>query len=253
MKYTVITGASSGIGKETALEFAKRSKNMVLVARREDLLNEVKNEIQKINKDVNVIVKSSDLSDMDNVYSLYESLKELDIETWINNAGFGNMTSIKDQKLNKIQKMISLNIEALTILSTLYVRDYENIDNTQLINISSGAGYTIIANSVTYSATKFYVSAFTEGLAEELKYKKSKLKAKILAPAATETEFISRALNNKSDFIKLEGLIPKYNTAKEMAKYLLDLYDSEKVVGIVNGETYDYELTDYKFNIARRY
>ena len=74
--------------------------------------------------------------------------------------------------------MLHLNIEALTILSSLFVRDYENVEGTQLINVSSGGGYTIVADAVTYCATKFYVSAFTEGLSQELKGRGAKMQAK---------------------------------------------------------------------------
>ena len=83
--------------------------------------------------------------------------------------------------------MIHLNIEALTIFSTLFVHDYMDIQNTQLINISSCGGYIIVPTAVTYCATKFYVSTFTEGLARELESRNAKMKVKVLAPAATRT------------------------------------------------------------------
>lgn len=92
----------------------------------------------------------------------------------------------------------------------------------------------------TKCASKFYVSAFTEGLAQELEENGSALKAKVLAPAATETEFAKRALD--LDKVQYEGVIPKYHTAKEMARFMLELYDSDKVIGIVNGETYEFQL-----------
>lgn len=250
MKYTVITGASAGIGREVAKEFAKRGKNLVVVARREAELESLKAEVKGINSDLDVIIKVSDLGKVENVYKLYEDLKELDIETWINNAGFGNRASIPDQNLDKIHNMLALNIEALTILSTLYVRDYENIEGTQLINISSAGGYTMIGDNVTYCATKFYVSAFTEGIAKELEFRGSKMKAKVLAPAATETEFAINALDIKE--FEYKGNMPKYHTANEMAKFLVELYDSEKVVGKVDGLTYEYEMTEPLFNHARR-
>ena len=75
----------------------------------------------------------------EDVYKLYESLQAFQIETWINNAGFGNFASIAEQNLNKIETMLHVNIEALTILSSLFVRDYSMIDGTQLINVSSSA------------------------------------------------------------------------------------------------------------------
>lgn len=122
------------------------------------------------------------------------------------------------------------------------MRDYADVEGTQIINISLGGGYQIFGNSVAYCATKFYVSAFTEGIAQELKEKGAAMKAKVLAPPATATEFIKSALD--LDAFHYEGVVPKFHAAKEMAGFMLDLYDSVKVVGIVNGNTYDFELID---------
>lgn len=182
------------------------------------------------------------------MYSFYESLSDYELDTFINNAGFGHFGSIGEQDLSKIRDMLHLNIEALTILSTLFVRDYEQVEGAQLINISSRAGYTVVGNAVTYSATKFYVSAFTEGLALELKGKGAKLQAKILAPSATESEFAKRSLD--VDEFEYEGNFKKYHTSKEMAACLLELYDSEKTVGIVDGKTFEFELKDPIFSHA---
>ncbi|QWH12693.1 SDR family NAD(P)-dependent oxidoreductase [Bacillus mycoides] len=242
MKYTVITGASSGIGYETALAFATRGKNLIIAARRTEELGKLKSKVVEINPDLDVVIRTVDLSVTANVYEFYESLQVYQIETWINNAGFGNFASIGEQKLNKIETMLHLNIEALTVLSSLYVRDYADVEGTQIINISSGGGYRIVADAVTYCATKFYVSAFTEGLAQELKEKGAAMQAKVLAPAATETEFAKRSYD--VDNFEYDNVVPKFHTAEQMAGFLLNLYDSEKVVGIVNGETYDFELRD---------
>lgn len=242
MKYTVITGASSGIGYETALAFATRGKNLIIAARRAEELGKLKSKVAEINPDLDVVIRTVDLSVTANVYEFYESLQVYQIDTWINNAGFGNFASIGEQKLNKIETMLHLNIEALTVLSSLYVRDYADVEGTQIINISSGGGYRIVADAVTYCATKFYVSAFTEGLAQELKEKGAAMQAKVLAPAATETEFAKRSYD--VDNFEYDNVVPKFHTAEQMAGFLLNLYDSEKVVGIVNGETYDFELRD---------
>ncbi|WP_335869493.1 SDR family NAD(P)-dependent oxidoreductase [Bacillus sp. 2205SS5-2] len=250
MKYTVITGASSGIGYEAAFAFAGRGKNIIVVARREEKLAELKKDLQQKYPAVNVVIKTSDLSISENLHSLYNSLKEYDIETWVNNAGFGNFDSVGEQNLSKIETMLHLNIEALTVLSSLYVRDYSSVEGTQLINVSSAGGYTIVADAVTYCATKFYVSAFTEGLAQELLGKGAKLQAKVLAPAATETEFAQRSMD--MDSFQYEGAVPQFHTAKEMANYMLELYDSEKIVGIVNGQTYEFSLRDPLYPYADR-
>lgn len=243
MKYTVITGASSGIGYETALEFAKRNKNLILVARRENELLKLKEKIKDINSNLDVVVKLCDLSVVKNSHDLYSSLKEYEIETWINNAGFGDFSSIAEMDLDKIEKMLNLNIESLTVLSTLFVKEYSEVEGTQLINIASAGGYNVVANAVTYCATKFYVSAFTEGLGKELIRLGSKMKAKVLAPAATETEFAIRARDDIEEF-DYKKSVAKFHTSNEMAKFLLDLYDGDKIVGYVDGLTYEFSLRD---------
>ncbi|UOY93340.1 SDR family NAD(P)-dependent oxidoreductase [Ectobacillus sp. JY-23] len=250
MKYTVITGASSGIGYEAALAFAARGKNLIIAARRTEQLEELKKAVYSVNPNVNVIIRTTDLSVSANVHAFYSSLKNYEIETFINNAGFGNFASVGEQNLDKIETMLHLNIEALTILSSLFVRDYAHVPGTQLINISSGGGYTIVGNAVTYCATKFYVSAFTEGIAHELKEQNAAMQAKVLAPAATETEFAKRA--SDLDSFVYKGVVPKFHTAKEMAHFLLALYDSDKVVGIVDGITYEFELRDPIFHYVNR-
>lgn len=239
MKYTVITGASSGIGYETALAFAARGKNLIVVARRLDKLEELKTKIRELNPELDVVIVTSDLSVTNQAYSLYNDLKKYQIETWINNAGLGEGSFIADQNLDKVETMLRVNIESLTILSTLYVRDYADVEETQLINVSSALGYAIAVGSVTYSASKYYVSAFTEGLAKELELKGAKLKAKILAPAITETEFVKKSIDVEEYDYKAN--MPKYHTAKEMAGFMIDLYNSNDVVGIVD-HTYTFNL-----------
>ena len=216
-KYTVITGASSGIGYEAAKAFAERGRNLVIIARRENNLKMLKQEILGKYLDLDVVIRSTDLSVPENVYQLYSSLEKYEIETWINNAGFGNYDSVAKQDLKKIGQMLHLNVEALTLLSSLFVHDYKDVEGTQLINISSCGGYTIVPTAVTYCAAKFYVSAFTEGLARELEEAGAKMKVKVLAPA---------------------------DTSRQMAGFLLELYDSGKVVGLVDREDFSFRLTD---------
>ena len=172
-------------------------------------------------------------------------MRGYEIETWVNNAGFGNYDSVANQDLNKISMMLNLNIGALTILSSLYVRDYKDVEGTQLINISSAGGYTIVPTAVTYCAAKFYVSTFTEGLAWELKEAGAKMKAKVLAPAATKTEF-GMVANNVSEY-DYDKSFGTYHTGKQMAGFLLELYDGEKVVGMVDRESFCFRLADPLF------
>jgi short-subunit dehydrogenase len=247
-KYTVITGASSGIGYETAKAFAKRGKNLIVVARREEHLERLRDEILADNPSLDVFIRVVDLSVNENVHKLYRELKEYDIETWINNAGFGNYDSIADQDIEKIETMLRLNIEALTIFSTLFVHDYQNVKGTQLINIASVGGYQIIPTAVTYCATKFFVSVFTEGLARELRETHAELQAKVLAPAATRTEF-GKVANDVEDY-DYDEAFGTYHTGEQMAGLLLELYDSDKTVGAVDRETFEFRLIEPQFPYA---
>jgi len=247
-KYTVITGASSGIGYETAKAFAARDKNVIIIARRKEKLNKLKEEILEEFPTVEVVIKVTDLTKSKNVYQLYEELKSYNLETWINNAGFGNYGSVAEQSLEKIESMIHLNVEALTLFSTLFVHDYKDVEGTQLINISSCGGYTIVPTAITYCATKFYVSTFTEGLARELKSSNAKMQAKVLAPAATKTEF-GKIANDVTEY-DYDKLFGTYHTSKQMAKFLMQLYDSDKVVGAVNRKTFEFRIFEPLFDYA---
>ena len=96
-KYTVITGASSGIGYETAKAFAGRGKNLVIAARRTENLEALKREIAEQHPSLDVVIRTVDLSVLENVYQFYSSLKNFRLETWVNNAGFGNYDSVAQQ------------------------------------------------------------------------------------------------------------------------------------------------------------
>lgn len=244
-KFTVITGASSGIGYATAIAFAKRGKNLIVIARRLEPLERLKQEIALIDPALKVIINLCDLSQPVNAHHLFNELKDYFIETWINNAGFGHYGTVSSQDLNKIESMLHVNIEALTIFSTLYTRAYHDVEGAQLINISSRGGYTIVPDAVTYCATKFYVSAFTEGLSHELKAAKAHLKAKVLAPAATKTEFGQVANNVMAyDYAKR---FAQYHTPNQMAEFLLALYDSEYSVGEINTKDFSFSLKESIF------
>lgn len=246
--YAVITGASSGIGYETAKAFAARGNNLIIIARRKDKLEALKQEITALFPALDVIIKTADLSAMQTVFHLYSDIRDYPLQTWINNAGFGNYDSIAHQNLEKVSQMIHLNIEALTIFSSLFVRDFKDRENTQLINISSCGGYTIVPHAVTYCAAKFYVSAFTEGLAWELKANQAKMKAKVLAPAATKTEF-GKIANNVTDY-DYDKIFSTYHTAKQTASFLLELYDSDKTVGLIDREDFSFHLCSPLFPYA---
>lgn len=246
-KYTLITGASSGIGYETALKFAERGSNLILVARNEEKLNNLKEEVQSKYQNIDVVIKVVDLSDANQVHQLYDDVKSYELSTLINCAGFGDFGSVKDLDVDKMQKMLHVNVEALTILTTLFVKDYEDKEDTQVINISSVGGYEVYTAALTYSATKYYVAAYTEGLDVQLRDKGAKMRAKVIAPSSTKTEFMDRSLDTQdTDY---DEVFDRYNTAEELAGYILDLYDSDKHIGIVDDDTLELKLYDEYYPI----
>jgi len=120
--------------------------------------------------------------------------------------------------------------------------EYYNVEGTQLINLSSRGGYMLVLAAVTYCATKFYASAFTEGLAHELKTSGAKLRARVLAPAATKTEF-GQVANDVTEY-DYDKSFSQYHTSEEMARFLMQLYDSEYTVGIVDFETFEFSMRE---------
>ena len=246
--YTAITGASAGIGYETAKAFARRGSNLSLIARRKDRLEDLRKELCSFDPKLDIVIRVCDLSVVQNVFKLYESVRAYPLKPWINNAGFGDYDSVWEQDLDKAGRMLRLNVEALTALSSLFARDFKDTQGAQLINVSSCGGYTIVPNAVTYCATKFYVSAFTEGLAWELDAAHAKMRAKVFAPAATKTEF-GMVANDVSayDYDKAFGA---YHTGEQMAAFLLELYDSDKTVGFVDREDLSFHLCGPRFPYA---
>lgn len=247
-QYVLITGASAGIGEASAKKFASEGKNLILVARREEKLNEIKKSIQAEYPNVDIVVKPCDLSNIAGLPDFYKSLSDYSIQTWINNAGFGMIEKAENYDINRVISMITLNVEATTVLSLLYLKDHADTEGAQLINISSGAGYILAPLATAYCSTKFYVSAFSEGLAHEMKMLGHKLRVKILAPASTKTDFAKTAMQD--DSVTYGGDDPyfgKYNTAEEMADFLYQLYTSDKVLGFVDINKFTLSLKDPQF------
>ena len=242
-RYIAITGASSRIGLSAAKLFAKRGKSLVIISRRQDRLEEIKNDILSQFPNIDIIIKSVDIRFTQNIINLWNQLDNIFIESLINNAGIGMYQNVNEYALEKSEDLIQTNINAVSILSILYVKKYSNQDNTQLINISSARGYAMVPSSVLYNASKFFIGAFTEGLDAELRSTGAKMRAKVLAPALTRTEFGSLANNVvEYDYSKRQS-----HSAEEVASFLIDLYDSDKTVGIVDRKSFRFYLRDAIF------
>ncbi|MEZ9849587.1 SDR family NAD(P)-dependent oxidoreductase [Vibrio breoganii] len=232
MGYVLVTGASEGIGKAIAYKFARQHHPLILVSRQVDKLNVIKEDIED-RYGIEVIICPADLAVPQAVDEMYDRAMKHEIEVFVNNAGFGDYNRAWDADIDQISKMIDVNVKALTRLSLRFIQDHKKKPVT-LINVSSAMGYAIYSDAVAYSATKFYVSAFTEGIAQNLKEGAFPLRVKLLAPGPVTTEFEKNAIT-KSSMSESEWEGP--HTAEEMANFAYRLYASDQIVSLREGET----------------
>ncbi|MBM7705042.1 SDR family NAD(P)-dependent oxidoreductase [Metabacillus iocasae] len=188
----LITGASGGIGKELAYEFAKDGHHLVLVARSSDKLQLLKKELEN-EYSIRVMTSSRDLSVAASIEELYDELTEQNIQVdyVVNNAGFGLygefLTTNMDEELN----MIDLNIRTLTHVTKKFLPDMVKRGRGGVLNVASTAAFQPGPLMAVYYATKAYVLSFTEALENELKGTGVHVTA--LCPGPTETGFSNRA------------------------------------------------------------
>lgn len=183
----LLTGASSGIGKDMAKILNEKGYNLILVARDEEKLNSVKNDLEKENKGNKIETISMDLSVEENCKRLCEQVKDVDI--LINNAGFGDCGSFSKTDLNKEIKMIQTNIIAYHILTKEYLKQMKEKNSGKILNVASIAGFMPGPLMATYYATKAYVVRLSEAIREELKKDKSNVKISVLCPGPVATNF----------------------------------------------------------------
>ena len=155
----LITGASSGLGRDMARVLAKKGYDLVLVARDEQKLNELEGELKKENN-IKIQVISMDLSIEQNCIELHKSVKDVDI--LINNAGFGDCGNFTHTDLNKELNMIKTNIVAYHILTKLYLIDMKAKNSGKILNVASIAGFMPGPLMATYYSTKAYVLQFSK-------------------------------------------------------------------------------------------
>lgn len=168
----LITGASAGIGRDMARLLAARgAKALILVARRQDALEALKREIQAEYPAVAVHVCPCDLSDLSAIDDLLKLIsREVGaVDILINNAGMGDYGLFENADWNKLERMLRLNVEALTYLTYKLVPPMIALGRGAVLNISSGFGMFFMPGMSVYAATKHYVTAFTEALRGELR------------------------------------------------------------------------------------
>jgi short-subunit dehydrogenase len=195
--YTLITGASGGIGRDLAILTAADGKNMVLVARSAEKLDQLAQTIRKNDKS-DVISIAVDLSNEAGVNKLISELKlkDIDVDTLINNAGFGDFGDFAKADLAKNLEMISLNISTLTQLSHFALQRMLLAGRGRILNVASTASFMPGPGMAVYYASKAYVLSFSEALTRELKG--SGVSVTTLCPGPTDTSFASAAGLGKS-------------------------------------------------------
>jgi short-subunit dehydrogenase len=188
MKTALITGASSGIGKELARIHASKGGDLVLVARRTESLDALKAELET-KHGIKVITFTQDLSEVHAAKKVYDFVQKsgIEIEYLMNNAGFGGHGEFVDRPIEKDLEMIQLNVSALVELTHLFLQDMKQRKSGKILNTASSAGFLPGPLQTTYFATKAFVVSFTKGLAFELR--KSGVTVTALCPGPVKTEF----------------------------------------------------------------
>jgi len=226
MNWALITGASSGIGRELALLAAADGYGVVLVAIREGKLQELAKEIDD-KFEVKTHIETIDLAAMNSADVLFDSLAHegIVVDVLVNNAGFGLSGNYIETDAKRERQMIDLNISALTRLTRLFLLGMLSRQHGYIMQVASVAGFFPGAFMTVYYATKAYVLNYAEGLARELKGTGVHVCA--LCPGVTKTEFF--------DVAQADGLRKSFkggSTAHEVAQFGWDAMKRKKVVAV---------------------
>lgn len=190
-RWAVITGASAGIGKYLAMELARRGCHLVLVARRQGLLDKLAEDLSS-KFAISTEVIGADLTDQNASEALIEAIGDKPISILINNAGFAQTGTLDGGDWSKLRAMIQLNLVFLAGFTHAMLPRLKAAPNgARIMNVGSLAGYMGVPYMCTYSATKAFVNHFSEGLAWELA--DSQVRVTSLEPGSTRTAFFAVA------------------------------------------------------------
>ncbi|PTL85978.1 short-chain dehydrogenase [Vitiosangium sp. GDMCC 1.1324] len=185
----LITGASSGIGRELARQLARRARTLVLVARREERLEAVRDELLQHNPTLGVMVERCDLAHVEEVDSLLDSLHRhlVRVDVLVNNAGLGDYSLYEQESWSRIHQMLQVNVTAPLLLIHRLMRRMVEHGRGGILNISSGVARTFVPGMSVYAATKYFLDGFTESLRLELHG--TGVVVTQVAPGPVDTEF----------------------------------------------------------------
>lgn len=185
----LITGASAGIGREFARQLAPRSKTLVLVARRSDRLEQLRNDLLASNPQLEVLTRVTDLADKTQLDALANWIQQdqISIDLLINNAGLGDIGAFATGEIERDERIIAVNITALTVLTRRLLPQMIARKRGVILNVSSSAAFLPIPGFAVYAATKAYVNSFSEALRIELHG--TGVSVTSLCPGPVHTEF----------------------------------------------------------------
>ncbi len=225
-KIIVITGASSGIGEATAIEFAKKGASIVLVARREEKLRNVEKKLSKFN--INTLVIPCDVSNKPDVEQMAKLVIEKfqRIDVLVNNAGFAIYGSVKDLSVEEIESQMATNYFGMIYCIKKFLPKMIEQNSGHIVNVASVAGSFGLPGIASYCASKFAMLGFSEGLKHELKG--TNVGITVVSPIMVKTNFF--------DHPSFENM-PKYSAtslnSKTVAKAILKASNSSRLEIIV--------------------
>ena len=199
--WALVTGSSSGIGRDAARYLYSLGYSLIIVARDENKLKELKINLEKESRHKNestgednktkqeILVIAKDLSSKENCLEIYEKTKNIELDLLVNNAGFGVFGEFSKTDLEKEINLINTNITAVHILTKLYLKDMLKRNRGHILNVASIAGMEPGPLMVAYYASKSYVIRLSRAINKEIKKEKSKVKISILCPGPVDTNF----------------------------------------------------------------
>jgi short-subunit dehydrogenase len=230
-KFTLITGATSGIGLELAKLFAKDGHNLVINARNENELESTAVELRQHN--IQVIPLAKDLFEREAPFELYAEVKSrgIEIEILVNNAGQGVYGEFTETDIDRELDIIQLNIASLVVLTKCFLNDMKEQGSGKILNVASVASKTPGPYNSVYHGTKAFVHSFTEAIRSELK--DTGITVTSLLPGATDTDFFNKADMEDSKIFQECELADPADVAKDGYEALMN--GKDKVVsGIKN-------------------
>jgi len=225
-KIILITGASSGIGKQTAIEFAKKGANLILVARRKEKLELVAKELEKFK--ISVLVCPCDVSDKDKVKEMSKIILEKfdSIDILVNNAGFAIYGSVSDLSIDEIESQIETNYLGMVYCIKNFLPSMLEKKSGHIVNVASVAASFGLPGIASYCASKFAMLGFSEGLKHELK--NSGIGITVVSPIMVKTNFFDHP-----SFDNMPKYSPTSLSSKSVANAILKASNSPRLEIIV--------------------